>query len=76
MTRLEYFKANGTEGLNLGIISKGMFERYIRYSVLVNHIADGKKQGDAIKLTADECCCSAVQVYKAIYFFSKNGKEK
>lgn len=74
MTRLEFFKQHGTDGVDLGLIGVGKLQSYIRYSHFMNLLAEGVSQADAIKRTADECCCCKARVYKSIYFFSKKGK--
>lgn len=74
MTRLEYFEKYGTVGLELDIIPEGKFRRFIRFQVYRNHVNTGKTPAEAVKLTADECCCTNLRVYRAIEFFKKRIK--
>lgn len=71
MTRLEYFKQNGSLGLELGIISEGKFANFIRYQVYLNLINEGEKKSEAIKLTSEECNCDISRVYDAVNFFAE-----
>lgn len=71
MTRLEYFKNYGTIGVDLGLIAEAKLAWYIRFCIYTNYLIDGKESSEAIKLTANECNCSEVRVYKAVQFFIK-----
>jgi len=74
MTRLEYFKQNGSTGLELDIISEGKFQVFIRYQVYLNFLNDGNKKSEAVKLTSEDCNCDITRVYEALNFFAENRK--
>ncbi len=75
MKRFEYCLANGLQGMELGIISESMFQRFIRYQVYLNYLKEGKKHIDAVKLASDDCNCDITLIYKATYFFAESCKD-
>lgn len=72
MTRFEYMQRNGSDGLELDLISEGKFAGFIRYQVYLNFVNDGVKRSEAIKLTSEECNCDLSRVYESVKFFAEN----
>lgn len=71
--RLEYFESGkAQEGLELGIVSDGVFKMFIRYKVYKNYIDAGKNNKEARICAAEELNCDPSLVFKSVRFFKSD----
>lgn len=74
--RLEFFESGkAQEGLDLGIVSVGVFAMFVRYKAYMVHIDAGKSKKEARECTAEEFCCDPSLIFKSVRFFKSDTAE-
>jgi len=69
MTRFDWFRCCGAEGVELGGVHEKVYARFIRYSVYLDFKAQGHNNSTSITLAADRIGCDDRTIYRAIEFF-------